>query len=103
MKRENREFDILVIEDNPGDFVLVEDLLYDCINTPHVYSATTFESASVLIRGRSKPFDIVLLDLTLPDHQGEDLINDVVNVCDQVPVIVLTGYTDFDFGVRSLS
>ena len=48
-------------------------------------------------------FDVILLDLSLPDRTGEPLIKDIVEYCAGVPVIVLTGYTDFDFGVKSLS
>jgi YesN/AraC family two-component response regulator len=45
----------------------------------------------------------VLLDLSLPDNAGEQLIKDIIEASNQAPVIVLTGYVDFDFGVKSLS
>src|SRR6202035_2681720 len=34
---------------------------------------------------------------------GESLILDIIKICANVPVIVLTGYSDFTFGVKSLS
>ena len=34
---------ILVIEDNPGDFVLVEDFLHEQIEAPLIQHASTFK------------------------------------------------------------
>lgn len=39
----------------------------------------------------------------MPDKTGLTLIKEIVELCSITPVIVLTGYADCDFGVRSLS
>jgi PAS domain S-box-containing protein len=103
MATDKRGYNILIIEDNPGDFVLVEDFLFDQIEAPVISQAKTFKEAKdVLLNGQCK-FDIILLDLSLPDKTGEALILDIIEICANVPVIVLTGYSDFTFGVKSLS
>jgi FixJ family two-component response regulator len=43
-----------------------------------------------------------MLDLSLPDKTGGELIKKVVYVSKDVPIMVLTDYTDIEFGVKSL-
>jgi len=40
--------------------------------------------------------------VSLPDQWGEPLIGRIVEGCANTPVIVLTGYADISFGVKSL-
>ncbi|MDP9081759.1 MAG: PAS domain S-box protein [Bacteroidota bacterium] len=101
MATDKREYKVLVIEDNPGDFALVEDFLFEHIASPIVTNVTTYRSAKETLAGNK--FDIILLDLSLPDRTGELLIEGIIGICANTPVIVLTGYTDFSFGVKSLS
>lgn len=101
MAIDKKEYKILVIEDNPGDFALVEDFLFEYIVAPEVTQILTFRSAGEILA--EKQFDIILLDLSLPDKTGEQLIKDIVALGRGAPVIVLTGYSDFSFGIRSLS
>jgi YesN/AraC family two-component response regulator len=96
-------YKILVIEDNPGDFALVEDFLFEQIEAPEVVHAADFKSAQLLLGGEGVSFDVVLLDLSLPDRTGESLIKEITEASNHSPVIVLTGYADFDFSVKSLS
>jgi len=94
-------YKVLVVEDNPGDFLLVEELIAEKM-VAAVSQATTFRQARELIEA-GNTYNMVLLDLSLPDRTGEQLIADMVELCGDMPVIVLTGYVDFDFGVRSLA
>jgi two-component system sensor histidine kinase UhpB len=43
------------------------------------------------------------LDLSLPDKTGEELLISIINRAKNTPIIVLTGYTNFEFGLHSLS
>ncbi|MEX2351814.1 MAG: PAS domain S-box protein [Balneolaceae bacterium] len=92
---------ILVIEDNPGDFLLVEDYLQEQIPNLQIVQAKRYDKALQVLK--EEDFDLVLLDLTLPDHSGAELVGDVMEAANNVPVIVLTGYTDAEFGVKTLS
>jgi DNA-binding NarL/FixJ family response regulator len=102
MHTHHGKYKILVIEDSPGDFALVEDFLFEQIESPEILRAVSFRSAVELLNADTN-FDVVLLDLSLPDNAGEQLIKDIIEASNQAPVIVLTGYVDFDFGVKSLS
>jgi PAS domain S-box-containing protein len=96
-------YKILIIEDNPGDFALVEDFLFEKITAPVITNVTTYKAADDILSHTDNQFDIILLDLSLPDKTGESLILEILAKSNSVPVIVLTGYTNFDFGVKSLS
>jgi PAS domain S-box-containing protein len=100
---DRRALNILVIDDNPDDFVRVKTFLHEQSELSTVKHARDFRSA---IRKLSEPdiqFDVILLDTTLSDKAGEPLIEAVVQACPGVPVIVLTGCADFAFSVKSLS
>ena len=93
----------MVIEDNPGDFALVEDFLFEQIEAPVISYAPNYEEAKHTLSQIECKYDIILLDLSLPDQTGEPLIRGIIDLCSTTPVIVLTGYADFSFGVKSLS
>jgi signal transduction histidine kinase len=97
------KYQILVVEDNPGDFALVEDFIYEQFDAPVIIQAKTFKEAKEAFTKAEHLYKVVLLDLSLPDHAGEPLIYDALELCGAIPVIVLTGYMDFAFGVKSLS
>lgn len=93
----------MVIEDNPGDFALVEEFLFEQIESPSISHALNYVEAKGLLTTNDTPFDIILLDLSLPDKTGMPLIRDMVDLNLNAPIVVLTGYQDLAFGVRSLS
>ncbi len=103
MPNHKNEFNILVIEDNHGDFALVEEFLLEQIETLVLVRAKNYQEARAIFLSKEVQFEIVLLDLSLPDKTGIPLIKDIVEMSLSAPVIVLTGYADFDFGVKSLS
>jgi len=94
---------ILVIEDSPGDFALVEEFLFEQIEAPIILQVPNYKAAREILTTQGHPFDIILLDLSLPDKTGIPLILEIVEISLNAPVIVLTGYADFEFGVKSLS
>jgi PAS domain S-box-containing protein len=97
------EYNILIIEDNPGDYALIEDFLLSEIKVLNVKHAKSYSEAEMILATKSYQFDIILLDISLPDKTGLPLINKIVEASQNIPVIVLTGHGDFKFGVKSLS
>lgn len=103
MVKDKGAFNILVIEDNPGDFLLVEDYLSEQILEPTVINAKSFAQAySILMKGEND-FDVILLDLTLPDKSGNELITEICEIASNCPVIILTGYMDIEFSIHSIT
>ncbi len=103
MPKNQKNYHILIIEDNHGDYVLVEDFLKEHIPAPEIVNAKTFKEAKLLLIDKSNSYDVILLDLGLPDGNGEALIAEIIALLPECPVIILTGFADLDFSIRSLS
>lgn len=96
------DLNVLVIEDNYGDYVLIEDYLSEGFNSPSIVHTKTFAEAKKYISSHHNT-DVILLDLTLPDLSGKELIQAMYALSEQTPIIVLTGYTNKEFGFKTLS
>lgn len=92
---------ILIIEDNAGDFELINEYLSEQTLSV-IQRAENFRGAASILSGNTANFDVILLDLTLPDKSGETLITEIMKLAGDVPVIVLTGYANIDFSIRSI-
>ncbi|SMO35918.1 PAS domain S-box protein [Gracilimonas mengyeensis] len=93
---------VLVVEDNPGDFVLIEEYLSENFKDPETTHVTTFSQAEKELSSNHN-FNVILLDLTLPDAKGEELVKKMTSISESIPIIVLTGYENQEFGLRTLS
>lgn len=102
MQLVNKQFSVLIIEDNPGDYVLLEDYLCDQVVNPIIKHATSFKEAKEFLTHNTS-FDVIFLDLTLPDASGKQLVNDILEIAGEMPIIALTGYEDKEFSIKTLS
>lgn len=94
---------ILIIEDHMGDFILIEDYLLEEHNKIVLTRAISYKEAKEHLSS-GVLFDAILLDLSLPDSKSsETLVKDIVKFSQESPVIVLTGNSNKDFGVKTLS
>lgn len=102
MHKDTQNYSILIVEDNSGDRLLIETYLEDSMLLPKITAAQNFSKAKTLLTDSSNSFDIILLDLSLPDMSGEELISAVVKLSPDTPVVILTGYSDVEFSRKSL-
>ena len=103
MKKNSGVLKVLVIEDNPGDFILIEDYLSEEHNALELHRAENYKLAKEILQ-KSSNFDTILLDLSLPDIKDtEILVKEILSLSQGTPVVVLTGYTNKDYGVKTLS
>ena len=97
----SEEIKVLLIEDNPGDARLIQEMLVDQGRERY-----QFEYADRLSRGlehlENGGVDVVLLDLSLPDSQGLDGFDRVQAKVPAVPVVVLTGFDDETLAVEAM-
>ena len=84
---------ILIVEDNPGDVHLIKILLKDSpvMDSTLTRAATKLEAFRIL---RESEFDIILLDLNLPDSFGIGTCDAFLKEFPNVPLVVLTGVDD---------
>ncbi|MFI5472130.1 PP2C family protein-serine/threonine phosphatase [Streptomyces cacaoi] len=92
---------ILLIEDDKGDALLVEELLYDTGLRFELTTRTTLAEARTELAGA--PIDCVLLDLHLPDVSGIDAVAAVRSLAPHTAVIVLTGLSEAQAGPDAMA
>jgi len=92
---------VLLIEDNPADARLVEiflreSSLLDCQIT------RADELQSGLEKLEEGEFDVILLDLTLPDSQGFSTVKTMIEEFPEYTIIVMTGLEDENLALNSV-
>ncbi|WP_323755847.1 response regulator [Roseivirga sp.] len=103
MQKDNKKYSILIVEDNPGDVVLISDYLEEEIAIPKLEVAENYAQSREFLLNEKYRFDVILLDLSLPDSSGEALVEEIIRISKNALVIVLTGYSNLDFGKKCLS
>ncbi len=92
---------ILLVEDNPGDVLLLQETLSEItfleLELVHVGRMKT-----ALSRLQSEEFDVVLLDLVLPDSNGLDTFIQIHEHAPLIPIVVLTGIADETLAIRAM-
>lgn len=92
---------ILVIEDNPADFILLRELLAETnIKISKLICAESLANAASIIR--EQKFDIVFLDLSLPDAIPTETFGHVKRILPDSPLIVLSGMDAVQLAQQSL-
>ena len=80
----------LLVEDNWSDAQLFEAIINSSeLGKSKLHHAERFDEALTVLEANT--FDVVLLDLHLPDGQGLDLIKQLKKLAPQTPIVVLTG------------
>lgn len=84
---------ILLVEDNPADADLLQEILAESDETE--WSLVHVEKLKEALKFISEePFDVVLLDLSLPDKQGLPTVAQTHESAPDLPIVVLTGLND---------
>ena len=87
---------ILLIENNPGDARLIQEMLSEAKECPLSTERRTFNLICVNLLSKAlaylsnRNFDIILLDLLLPDSQGLDSFTRLYTYASSLPIIILT-------------
>ncbi len=97
----NKPISVLLIEDNPGDARLIREQLRDA--TESTFALNVASNLEDGVRALAQqPYDILLLDLSLPDSFGLDTLKTVRTINQDTPIVVLTGFDDQMLGVQAL-
>ncbi|MER5813856.1 fused response regulator/phosphatase [Streptomyces californicus] len=92
---------ILLIEDDLGDALLVEELLNDTGLPFELTTRTTLAEARTELA--TSEADCILLDLHLPDVSGIDALTAVRALAPHTAVIVLTGLSEAQAGTEAMA
>lgn len=96
------EIKLLLLEDNPGDAVLVGELLSDWVETNRCAILHCFTLAEAITLLERNCFSLILVDLALPDSEG---INTVLRIKAKTesPILILTGNNNEQLAIQALS
>jgi CheY-like chemotaxis protein len=100
--------DVLLIEDNPGDARLIEEMLGDAerllervaTDDQQLHHETRLSDG--LDRLEETDIDVILLDLGLPASTGLDTLATMAEATEFVPIVVLTGLRDESVGTEAV-
>lgn len=86
---------VFSVEDNDGDFALIEFVLKECLHKVDIRRASDGEQALTFLHHQPRP-DLVLLDINVPRLNGFDVLEFIksqVATCD-APVVMFTSSKD---------
>ena len=89
---------VLVVEDNPADFRLLQEALFD-VGAFNVKLTGVDMLRKAIQLLESEEFDVALLDLSLPDTEGLEGLTQIQQAVPALPVVVLTGHNDSELAV----
>lgn len=92
---------ILIIEDNPADVKLINIYLEEYFGDKFIFTNSDYLSKGLEFLSQSI-FDIVILDLTLPDSSGLATFETIHEHSPNIPIIVLTGLDDESVGINAM-
>jgi serine phosphatase RsbU (regulator of sigma subunit) len=98
---QTRPLSVLLVEDDRGDALLVEELVAEANIDIRMSWARSIADAEREL-ALSHP-DCVLLDLNLPDANGMAALEHVATCDPGIPIVVLTGMNDEHFGATALA
>jgi len=97
----SRKFNILLIEDNLGDTRLIQELLNEADNFSFnlIFARNLSDGLRII---EENLLDVVLLDLTLSDSKGFQIIDRTREMAKDIPIIILTGLKDENFAKKAV-
>lgn len=92
---------ILLVEDDQGFAAALHALLKRkaVFEFDYLHADNLFNAEEILLQNR---FDIILLDLTLPDCQGMETLVRLRKSANSCPIIILTGRDEEDLGIQAI-
>jgi DNA-binding response OmpR family regulator len=86
-----KTYKVLLVEDDLTHAMIVKQLLHQSKEFSFQVQHATYLSGAVSLLTKEN-FDVVLLDLNLPDSQGTDTIEKILHTNSTVPIMSITGY-----------
>lgn len=99
----NEIIKVLYVEDNRGDYVLVEEMLREPGVVPTTFELTWAQSFKEGVDCiQQDRFNVILLDLSLPDAKGLESFYSMRAIASDIPIIVLSDLKDENVAVEAV-
>ncbi|MBN1869011.1 MAG: response regulator [Candidatus Omnitrophica bacterium] len=93
---------VLVVEDNLIDRRILESMLLETSNSTSLLKSSDSLAGALQLMSQYS-FDVVILDLNLPDSQGENTLLKLNRQFPSVAVVINTGAYEDEVGIETLS
>jgi CheY-like chemotaxis protein len=90
---------ILVVDDEPSVQILFEQVLSEV----GYYVTLVGNGRLALARIRSREFDVAIVDLSLPDQDGLEVIRQIRSECPHVPILAASGFMVGDMAQEAMA
>lgn len=92
---------IMLVEDNPGDALIINEMLKEIYDNK--FELAHFKRVDEGLKHIEEDFDILLLDLNLPDSHGVETFKTMNKHVPELPIIILTGLVDENLAINIVS
>ena len=98
----DQRISILIIEDNPGDQLLLQENLIstNLLIADIIMVETLAEGISHL---NKQNFSLIFLDLFLPDSTGLDSLSELIKINSRIPVVIYSGLSDTQIALKAIA
>ncbi len=97
----SKQIDVILVDDNPSDVALINSYLSKSSNEQ--FSLTSFARINDAIDELTKKsYNIMLLDLSLPDGSGIRILNKAHQVVPDMPIIIITNEEDDELALKAV-
>lgn len=98
----DQHLSILIIEDNPGDqLLLYEDLISTSLLIADIIIAETLAKGIGYLHKQN--FSLIFLDLFLPDSTGLDSFSALIKINSRIPVVIYSGLSDTQIALKAIT
>ncbi|MBD1849777.1 response regulator [Cyanobacteria bacterium FACHB-502] len=92
---------VLLVEDNAAELRLLQEILKNTVvNQFYLASAKRISEAIACLR--AEHFDVILLDLTLPDSTGLESLGTLIGESSNLPIVVLTNTNNDELAIQAV-
>ncbi|MCZ4409842.1 response regulator [Cryomorphaceae bacterium 1068] len=99
---DSRELNILIIEDDPFITMVYQDHM-EASKAAHFKWDVCTDLASGISALGSKSYDVLLLDLNLPDSDHENTVSRIPEISDHLPIVVMTSTNDELLALKTMN
>ncbi|MBF0273662.1 MAG: response regulator [Nitrospinae bacterium] len=90
---------VLIVDDYLNSATAISDLL----EANGFESEISLHGKSAIKRAKKEEFFVVLCDIFMPDFSGFDFLSSIKEIRPELPIIFITGHSDFDSAVTALN
>lgn len=102
MSELDAKISVLIIEDNPGDQILLQESLESTsIEFSNIEIAGTLKEAKKILAQQT--FSLIFLDLFLPDSSDLYSFNEIARINPRIPIIIYSGLSDTKISLKAIA